>query len=75
MLLVFQGSFGNAQTFGENLVGSMDQSFLARAPNWAKGNQQHQAKALTNLAPKFQNVSMHLHCSIINTGQELLTCL
>jgi len=46
------GSFGNAQTFGENLVGSMDQSFLARAPKWAKGNQPHQEakllKALEN---------------------------
>lgn len=40
------GSFGNAQTFGENLVGSMDQSFLARAPKWAKGNQQHQEAKL-----------------------------
>ncbi len=30
------GSFGTPQIFGENLVGSMDRSYLLRGPAWAK---------------------------------------
>lgn len=30
------GSFGDALQFGENLVASMDRSFLKRAPQWAQ---------------------------------------
>jgi PsbP len=33
------GSFGDAETFGSNLVASMDRSFLRRAPEWARRGQ------------------------------------
>lgn len=40
------GSFGNAQTFGENLVGSMDRSYLLRGPAWARRGEVPQVATL-----------------------------
>ncbi|GAB4816620.1 hypothetical protein N2152v2_003666 [Parachlorella kessleri] len=41
------GSFGDAQTFGQNLVASMDRSYLLRTPAWVRqGEEQPQVARL-----------------------------
>lgn len=42
------GSFGDAQAFGENLVSSMDRSFLLRTPKWTHPKEGIQQAALIN---------------------------
>ncbi|KAK9794914.1 hypothetical protein WJX73_005447 [Symbiochloris irregularis] len=42
------GSFGDAQGFGENLVSSMDRSFLLRTPEWTRPKEGVQLAELLN---------------------------
>jgi len=42
------GSFGTAQDFGENVVASMDRSFVARQPGWVRRGQQVVTAALVS---------------------------